>query len=296
MKETELRNQLQGIYGNPPPATHQAFVCALSSPSAHERRKTMRKKIAALPLLAVLMVLLVGCTAYAAVSQVMSWYYSNRDTHLKELYPERYEALMNHILTDLPQQQSDDPWVTVQIPEAVWLPEENRLILAVTAAPKDGKAVELHPMWNLDADGSYAGGDFAPGTPGEDSEDRGDHWLWTEKGYGPVRQMMSAPEKALVLIDAYEISLGAADAPQQHVYLNMDALDMSDGEVLFMLEGQLDPDIMRAYRTAEGWEIPLTLLYTVHPYEDGMDDMTLYTGITGSVTLTLRVKEENQSE
>ncbi len=290
MTEKELREQLRDVYGDVPPQTHAAFQHALTAPLRAKGEQTMKKRIAALPVLAVVLVMLVGGAACAAVSQVMSWYYSNRATYLKELYPERYEAMMNHVLTDIPQQQSDDALVTVQVPEAVWLPEEQLLVLAVTAAPRDGDAVELHPMWNLDADGSYVS-DFDGPTPAEDSEDRGEHWLWTSKGHGPVRQMMADPDKSLVLIEASEINLGATENRNDRVYLSMDALDIEGGAVLFMLEGQLDEEAMSAYRVADGWEIPLTLFYTVHPYEDGMDDLALYHGTPGSVTLTLRVKE-----
>lgn len=290
MTEKELREQLQDVYGDIPPHTHAVFQHALTAPMRAKGAYTMKKRIATLPVLAVVLMLLVGGAACAAVSQVMSWYYSNRDTYLRDLYPERYEAMMNHVLTDIPQTQSSDSLVNVQVPEAVLLPEEQLLVLAVTATPRDSHTVELHPLWNLDADGSYVGSDF-DAAAAQDSEDRAEHWLWTDKGYGPVRQMMTDPDKSLLLIEAGEIHLGATEDHDSRLYLSMDALDIGDGAVLFMLEWDLDDETINAYRVADGWEIPMTLTYTVHPYEEGMDDLTLYTGIPGSVTLTLRVRE-----
>ncbi|MGN0778452.1 MAG: hypothetical protein ACI4MJ_04825 [Aristaeellaceae bacterium] len=290
MTEKELREQLQDVYGDVPSQIHAAFQHALTASLRAKGEDTMKKRIAALPVLAVVLMLLVGGVACAAVSQVMGWYYQNRATYLREQYPERYAAMMDHVLTDIPQTQSSDALVNVQVSEAVWLPEEQLLVLAVTAAPRDSQTVELHPLWNLDADGSYVGSDL-DAAAAQDSEDRAEHWLWTDKGHGPVRQMMANPDKSLVLMEACEVNLGTTENPDCRLNMSMDALDIENGAVLFMLEGHLDEETMNAYRVADGWEIPMTLFYTVHPYEDGIDDLTLYTGTPGSVVLTLRVKE-----
>lgn len=47
--------------------------------------------------------------------------------------------------------------VTVQ--DAAWVPQEKLLTVSLRAVEADPQTQELHPMWNLDPDGSYVGDD-----------------------------------------------------------------------------------------------------------------------------------------
>lgn len=299
MTEKELRKQLQNVYGDVPPATHAAFQRALSSPEQTRGETTVKKRIAAVPVLVVLLVLLAGGAAYAAVSQVMDWYYTNW-FDMKELDPEQYETMMSHVLTDIPQSSTEDDLVRVRVPEAILVPADAQSAstftgreeegekwmrsVSVLAAPVDGDAVELHPYWNLDPDGSYLGGDYDPDADyGEDSEERPDHWLLTEKGFGPVTEMMEDPSKQLVLIDVKaNYSMAALD-------VGMDNLGVEDGSVLTVLEDTLDEPYMDAYRVEGGWEMPMNVYYSLYTYDPETDSVSYHS--SGTVTLTLYVQE-----
>lgn len=85
-------------------------------------------------------------------------------------------------------------------------PEKRALTLSIAAVPKEPDQVELHPMWNLDADGSYVGDSLEDYE--DDGEARAEHWLWTAKGCGPVTEFMENPSKKLMLFEADEVYIG----------------------------------------------------------------------------------------
>ena len=62
MKEAELCNRLQGLYPQEPEATHQAYLMALSS---RKERHVMKRKLAMVPMLALLLILALAATAVA---------------------------------------------------------------------------------------------------------------------------------------------------------------------------------------------------------------------------------------
>ena len=97
--------------------------------------------------------------------------------------------------------------VTVQ--DAAWVPQEKLLTVSLRAVEADPRTQELHPMWNLDPDGSYVGDDAE--ALAEDEEARSEHWLLTEKGFGPVREMMNDGSKELLLFEADRVLLGTPD-------------------------------------------------------------------------------------
>ena len=74
------------------------------------------------------------------------------------------------------------------------MPEHQTLVILMAAIPKDPVQAELHPQWNLDADGSYVSEEHLPDYA-EDPKARSEHWLWTVNGFGPVKEMMDDPAK-----------------------------------------------------------------------------------------------------
>ena len=83
------------------------------------------------------------------------------------------------------------------------------LTVSLRAVETDPQTQELHPMWNLDPDGSYVRDDAE--ALAEDEEARSEHWLLTEKGFGPVREMMNDGSKELLLFEADRVLLGTPD-------------------------------------------------------------------------------------
>lgn len=243
-------------------------------------------------------------TACALVSRGLEWYYNNRFTAYQEHEPDKYHAIISHLQTEVPQSAAQDPDIRISVDEVSWVPEDHILVVSVTAAAANPEACELHPMWNLDADGSYVGKEHL-GEYAEDEEARGEHWLWTGHGYGPVAEMV-APGKQLLLLEAEEIRLEALRLLGD--MSSTDAYVTEDGAVHVVIELRLaqffDPTFpdtvaQRIKETPEyaanwqqllsDWEhfqqllrvhedgvVTLTMPYTVTTYSE--DDVALYTG------------------
>ena len=110
------------------------------------------------------------------------------------------------------------------------------MVVALTAMPRDPESYELHPMWNLDADGSYVGEGGAE-NPETDGEDRAVHWLWTPDGFGPAEQMIASGKK-LLLLETGDLRLDGRTVVGDGS--SMDAFVTEDGAVHTVLEIRLD--------------------------------------------------------
>lgn len=231
MKEQELRRELQNLYGSVPPETHCAFMDALVQ---SERKRKPMKKIAFTPVIVLILVLSLGTVAFAATTEVLKWYYENRF----ENYPaDDRSAVLENVQSEVLQQQDDNAGFIAVVQEYAWVAEKGRLIVTMNVATKDPE-IELHPMWNLDPDGSYVGGEL-PET-NSDGEDRSEHWLWTEKGFGKVEEMMDDPAKTLHLVDLHEAQLGThEDGSELAISGGVDAFRQADGSVQFVIEFNL---------------------------------------------------------
>ncbi len=231
MKEQELRRELQHLYGSIPPETHCAFMDALVQ---IERKRHTMKKIVFTPVIALILALSLGTVAFATTTQVLKWYYENRF----ENYPaDERSAVLENVQSEVLQQQDDNAGFFAVVQEYAWVAEKGRLVVTMNVAAKDPE-IELHPMWNLDPDGSYVGGELPETT--SDGEDRSEHWLWTEKGFGKVEEMMDDPAKALHLVDLHMAQLGTHEDSRELVTGgSVDAFRQADGSVQFVLEFNL---------------------------------------------------------
>ena len=198
-------HRLDHAFGQMP----QAFTARIDQTLRHlEEEKPMKRLTLRMVLLTALLLALLSGIACAVVSQGMEWYYHNRFTAYQEYEPQKHEAILNHRQAVQVQEGMEDPLVSVQVCEASWVQEHEMLVISLAAVPVDGGAYELHPAWNLDADGSYVGAESLA-EYADDPEARAEHWLWTEKGFGPVGQTMSDPAKTLLLFEAADACLGA---------------------------------------------------------------------------------------
>ena len=118
-------------------------------------------------------------------------------------------------------------------------PQEKLLTVSLRAVEADPRTQELHPMWNLDPDGSYVGNDAE--ALAEDEEARSEHWLLTEKGFGPVREMMRDGTKELLLFEADQVLLGAPDNAVEILGngSSMDSFVGEDNAVITVLKMEL---------------------------------------------------------
>lgn len=234
-------------------------------------------------LIIALVTALLGTTAFALVSQGLEWYYSNRFTAYRELEPEKYAAIMDNLQEQPAQTPVDDPQVRIAVTEVSWAREQNVLVVSLEASAADPEHTELHPRWNLDADGSYVGKkNLAPYA--DDEEARTEHWLWTEAGYGPVAEMV-APGKQLLLLETGSVCLG--ELPLLGDGSSMDAYVAEDGTVHTVLEIRLAEGALDAAAQADA--VTLRIPYTVTPYTED-DEQLCCGGRSGEVQFELKIR------
>lgn len=295
-------------------ATPLSFARRMEGTLLELKEEKEVKRVAFRTVLVVALVTVLLCsTAYALVSQGLEWYYNNRFTAYQQYEPEKHQAIMNHLQTQVPQTKTEDPDISIAVTEVSWVPEEKVLVVALAAAAAEPDKAELHPMWNLDADGSYVGKDNLE-LYADDEEARGEHWLWTSAGFGPVADMV-APGKQLLLLDADGIYLDGRMLIGD--MSSVDAYVAEDGTVHMVFEVRLDyleedyisqqQTLLEQYpeqtfrldsiETARkltalmetSASMELTIPYTVTPYTE--DDGQLYTGgRKGEIAFTVELR------
>ena len=196
---------LDRAFGETPPAFTERINQTLARLDDRPRRIP---RLRAALIAAAVLALLCGI-AYAVIVQGQAWYYNNRFTAYQEHEPRKHQAIMDSLQIVTQQEQTEGMPVRVTVQDAAWVPQEKLLTVSLRAVEADPRTQELHPMWNLDPDGSYVGDDAE--ALAEDEEARSEHWLLTEKGFGPVREMMRDGTKELLLFEADRVMLGTPD-------------------------------------------------------------------------------------
>ncbi len=220
MKEHQLKEALNDLYGEVPLSTHNAFMAA-RIPTEKEGR-AMKKKMLMTPVFALLIALMLGTVAFAAAGQVLDWYYAERFS----TYPaEQRDAILDNVQSVPAQEQDENADFFATVQEYSWVAAEKKLVLTLNVKAVN-HGIELHPMWNLDADGALG------------DEGREEHWLWTAKGFGKPEDVMADPSKALYLTDMQDmLRIGShEDNFTATLEGSTDAVVMPDGSVQFVLE------------------------------------------------------------
>lgn len=159
----------------------------------HVKKYTIRTM-----LIAAAITLAVGGIAYAVISFGQEWYYNTRFTAYQEHEPDKHQAIMDNMQTEIPQRSNGAAagLIDLKVQDASWVKEKQVFTLSLTAKVQDNGKYELHAMSEMDGDGLYAASVDA-----QDPESRNVHWLWTSKGYGLPKDVMADPGKQLILID-----------------------------------------------------------------------------------------------
>ena len=189
-----LKNELDRVLGPTPPAFSKRVDETLRTLKEDDKMKMahMRRIVCVV----VIAVVLLGAAVALIATQGQDWYYHSRFTGYQENEPEKQQAILDHLSTDIPQEQSDAGVASVVVQDASWAPENGVATLSLSVTPKDPDHDELYSLYHLDEDGSFSD------TPDpEDPDSRTDHWLWTSKGHGLPAQTMQDPSKRLILLD-----------------------------------------------------------------------------------------------
>ncbi len=229
---------MENAFGQPPAEFKQGMEHALRQV---KEEKTVKKFTARTLILAAALVLML-CGIALAVSSTygVEWF-------LKERYadpPTLPKDFSNQVQSDIPQENVDG-FADVIIQDAAYLNDQkyypNSFQLTLSAVVKDLAKYEMHEEFSLNTDG--------------DTSERNDvDWLWTDKGYGPILEMMADPAKQLVFFDSGEITMGTKDGFRMPMYSEDTFLD-EDGTVrdyIIMTMNDLDPAWLKPYFDAQG--------------------------------------------
>ena len=239
------RDELDRAFGNTPQLFSERIDDTLRDlkEDAPVKRFTIRTAIVVL-----LIALFVCGIAYAiVVFQGQEWYYSNRFMAYQEYEPQKYQAIMENLQTQVPQEGTQDAGglVTMAVQDYSWANEQRVFTLSMAARANNPQEYELHPRMALDTDGLWCGDELDPDEP----ESRSEHWLWTEKGFGLPEDVMTDPSKKLLLVD---FDIGGLLIGNTDVELLMSSSDMflgEDGASIGVLEIDLrwmDDDFIRS--------------------------------------------------
>lgn len=305
--QSEKWNALDQAIGPVPSSfSHQLRQTLTKLPDKKPRSRLVPRAV----ILAAALALLLCGAACAAILQGQDWYYSNRFTAYQQYEPEKYQAIMEHLVTAPPQETSAAGSVSVVVQDVSWAQEQQVLTVSLAAQTADAAQFEVHPLWNLDADGAYS-------DDPDDPEAHSQHYLWTQDGFGPVRKMMRDGSKTLLLFECDQILMdGELRIPGE---ASMDTFLGEDGQVITVLEASLDrldeandewyrseisknPALASHYQSllekrqsardivaASNGELTLTLPYTVYTYMDEDDEAMRASAQQGSISFTLHI-------
>lgn len=230
-----------------------------------------------------LMLAAMGLAGPARAEANLEWYYNERFQVYRDYEPEKHEAILAALCSEVPQTHRGGG-CAIRVTETAWAPEGRVLVVALAAVPENTEETELHPLINLDADGAYIGREDV--SPLED-ELRKEHWLWTEEDFGPVEEMI-APGKRLLLLDACEIWLD--DVLLLGDGSGWDAYATPEGTLYTVMEIRLD-EALRAMLEARAEQGVLVLRapYALYTYSDN-DEQMAASAQRGEITFEVDIR------
>lgn len=221
-----------------------------------KEEKPMRKITLRAVLMAALITLLVAGAAYAVINLGQEWYFGTRFTAYQEHEPEKHQAIMENLQTDIIQENSGEAagWVNLKVQDAAWAKEQKVLTLSFAASALSPDKEEMYALGELDQDGLWT----AQPDP-EDPEARLEHWLFTSQKHGLPQDVMNDPNKRLLLIDVMtDVHIGTSDVAMP-MWMT-DTFTSPEGPVITIQEYDLsqleDAEIRKNYEnrsTPEGW-------------------------------------------
>ena len=96
--------------------TPQSFTEAMDRTLRGLKEEKDVKRVAFRTVILVAVIILLLCaTAFALMGQGLEWYYNNIFTAYQEHEPEKHQAIMQNLQTDLPQAKVEDPEIAIAV-------------------------------------------------------------------------------------------------------------------------------------------------------------------------------------
>lgn len=276
------KEDLDRAFGPTPPR----FSQAVSSTLAGLKESTPRRLPGRSILLVTALLLLVSGIVYAALQLGHEWYYQTQANLYKEYHPENYQAIMDNLVQDVPQ-EATGPATTLtelKVQEYAWVDQQGIASFSLLGRIKNPAAAELYSLWEMDLDGAQVGV-IDP----EDPDSRLLHYLRTPKGWGPPLAVMQDPAKQLLLLDLDQ-PLTIGDSRHSLVPTRGHIFTTDEGPVMRMIEINLKEQsgaalaAIREYTDQEG-NLRLHLPFAVVPFADN----TYGEPIPGELVFTIQI-------
>lgn len=262
----------ENAFGQPPAEFREGMVRALAQ--VKEGKPMKRFTARTLILAAALLLMLCGIALAVSATYGVEWFLTQRYADPPVL-PSNFQEQVQSGIT----QENTGDFADVTIRDAAWLDDPkyhpNTFLLTLGGVLKDPNTYEMHQEFSLNTDG-------------DTSERNDEDWLWTEKGHGPIPEMMTDPSKKLVFFDSGKLTIGTPDGFEMPGY-GEDTLLAQDGSVLCYLTvslNYLDESWLREHpRQLEPAEAQKYLEQDLQNAKAYQEAKAKYTGADGLTTL-----------
>lgn len=278
------KEDLDRAFGPTPPQFSQAVKSTLAGLQENPPRRLSRRSA----ILVTALLLLVTGIVYAALQLGHEWYYHTQANLYKEYHPENYQAIMDNLVKEVPQEATGQAaeLAEVKVQEYAWVGQKGIASFSLLGKIKNPAAAELYSLWEMDLDGALVGV-IDP----EDPDSRLLHYLRTPKGWGPPPEVMQDPGKQLLLLDL-DHPLYIGDSQHSLVPTRGHIFTTDEGPVMQMIEINLNEQngaALAAIRehTDEQGRLRLRLPIAVVPFADNAFGEPL----PGELVFTIKITE-----
>lgn len=185
---------LNRAFGPTPPRFSQAMKSTLADLPAGRKKGLPRRSA----LVAAAVILALTGMVYAAIQLGQDWYYPAERDLYQQQFPDKYQAIMDHLVTQVPQTLSGpaSALAHLKVQDYAWASEQGIATISFLGQVVGGDKAELYSLWEVDLDGAQVGR-IDPTDP----DSRLEHYIKTPKGFGLPREVMADPSKQLLLLD-----------------------------------------------------------------------------------------------
>lgn len=246
-----------------------------------KEEKPMKKSIGGIILAAALLLALCAA-ALAAATGGLDWFY--KDLFYTRPLPENVSELIQND----PPQTCEDRLLNMTVQSAVWLPKDydgnnpgqRSLEILVSAVPKDPGAYEAHVLENLNVDEARSG--------------RQEDYLQTQKGFGPIPQVMDDAAKNLLLVDDLwdDRTLTLTDAPNAYIPISFyHQFDGEDQNVVSYISFHVGDSLLKQIKACADTQGNVSFTYTGYSWVWSATGKARIEEQKGTVAFTIKLPE-----